>query len=135
MVRLAIALCLAASAVMADAGGRIALDLNRLDPVDAGCRLTFVVQNDLTDLEGLVVETVIFDPAGRVAAFSLFDFGALPLGAMRARQFDLAGQGCDDVAQVLANGVASCTGDGVDAPVCARALDLTATADGVEVAE
>jgi hypothetical protein len=118
-----------------DPGGRIALDLNRLDAVDGACRLTFVADNALAPLSALVLETVIFDRAGKVAALTLFDFGALPAERRRVRQFDVAGITCADVAQVLVNGVASCAGEGLDAVTCAAALAATGSAAGVEVAQ
>ncbi|MBQ2259820.1 MAG: hypothetical protein II336_00455 [Loktanella sp.] len=133
MVRkILLALAVAAPAAAQDGGG-IALDLNRLDQVDNACRLTFVTDNNLTDLSALALETVLFDQDGRVAALTLFDFGALPAGARRVRQFDVAGQDCAAIAQVLVNGVASCTGDAVDTPICAQALRVTGSVENIEV--
>ena len=129
---LGLALAVAGTAAAQDAGG-IALDLNRLDPADNACRLTFVADNALAPLSALALETVLFNQAGRVAALTLFDFGDLPEGSRRVRQFDVAGLACDDVAQVLVNGVASCTGDGVDTTICAQSLDITGSVEGIEV--
>ena len=116
-------------------GAGLALDLNRLDDAGEACRLTFVADNALAPLSTLVLETVIFDRSGRVAALTLFDFGALPAERRRVRQFDVAGVACPDVAQVLVNGVASCGGDGVDSAACAAGLAVTGSAPGVEVAQ
>jgi hypothetical protein len=133
MVRTSLlALAVAGSAAAQDTGG-IAVDLNRLDPVDTGCRLTFVVDNGLAPLTTLALETVLFDQAGRVAALTLFDFAELPQGARRVRQFDVAGIGCTDVAQVLINGVAACAGDGTTPATCAQALRVTGSVDDVAV--
>ncbi|WP_424179426.1 hypothetical protein [Yoonia sp. TsM2_T14_4] len=133
MVRTSLfALAVAGSAAAQDSGG-IAVDLNRLDPVDNACRLTFVAQNALAPLTALALETVLFDQAGRVAALTLFDFADLPQGSRRVRQFDVAGVACTDVAQVLINGVAACTGDSTTAATCAQALRVTGSVDDVEV--
>jgi hypothetical protein len=133
MVRhIILALAVACPAAAQDAG-RIALDLNRLDQVDTACRLTFVADNALAPLAALALETVLFDQAGRVAALTLFDFGDLPQGSRRVRQFDVAGLDCADVGQVLVNGVASCTGDGMETAICAQALGVSGSVDGVEV--
>ncbi|WP_322889445.1 MULTISPECIES: hypothetical protein [unclassified Yoonia] len=128
---LGLALAVAGSAAAQDTGG-IVLDLNRLDPVDNACRLTFVADNALVPLTALALETVLFDQAGRVAALTLFDLGDLPLGSRRVRQFDVAGIACGDIAQVLVNGVASCTGAN-DAATCAQALRVSGSVEGVEV--
>lgn len=84
-----------------------ALTLNSVTATEAGgCRLTFVMRNDLrASLERLVAEAVLFDAQGRVATLTLFDFGALPPGRPRVRQFDLAGQSCDGIGGVLINGI------------------------------
>jgi hypothetical protein len=133
MVRAAV-IVLALAGPAAAEGAGLALDLNRLDEGEGACRLTFVADNALAPLSALVLETVIFDRAGRVAALTLFDFGDLPADRRRVRQFDVAGIACADVAQVLVNGVASCAGDGLDASACAAALAITGSAPGVEVA-
>jgi len=134
MVRAAVIGLVLASPAAAQTGG-LALDLNRLDDAGGACRLTFVAQNAFPSLTALVLETVIFDRAGRVAALTLFDFGDLPADRRRVRQFDVAGIACADVAQVLVNGVASCAGEGVDAASCAAGLAITGSAPGVEVAQ
>ena len=125
-------LAVAVSAAAQDSGG-IAVDPNQLDPVDNACPLTFVAQNALAPLTALALETVRFDQAGRVAALTLFDFADLPQGSRRVRQFDVAGIACTDVAQVLINGVAACTGDSTTPATCAQVLRVTGSVDDVEV--
>lgn len=139
---LGFALVLAVAGPAAAQDGRaIELDLNRMDEVDTACRLTFVADNTLAPLSALALETVVFDRGGRVAALSVFDFDALPEGARRVRQFDVAGVACADVAQVLVNGVAACAGEGPepeggpDLGGCVQALRLTGSVEGVEVAQ
>ena len=95
--------------------GRLAFDLNRLDDADGACRLTFVADNGWAPLARLVLETVLFDRAGRVARLTLFDFGALPRNRRRVRQFDMAGIACADLAQVLVNGVSARAAEGSEA--------------------
>ncbi|MFD1910805.1 hypothetical protein [Halodurantibacterium flavum] len=128
---------LPAAAQEAAPAGRLSLDLNRADQEGTACRLTFVAANDYTSLSSLVLETVLFDQAGRVAALSLFDFGDLPQGHRRVRQFDVAGADCAALDQLLVNGVASCSAadEPADARACAAALDLTGSAEGLEVAQ
>lgn len=109
------------------------IDLNTLDAQPGACRLTFVASNTTEfSIERLVIEAVLFTKAGRVAQFTLFDFAALPMGRQRVRQFDVAGLACDDLGQVLLNGVSAC--DGADPAACAASLKPESTVDGVEVA-
>lgn len=106
--------------------GRLSLELNRLDALDGACRLTFMAENGLAaDLDALSLETVLIDTEGRVERLTLFEFGALPAGVPRVRQFDIPGLACDGLGRVLINGVAECGGDAA----CADALDLSSRTD------
>lgn len=108
---------------------RLVLELNRIDPLDGACRLTFLTHNTLgTDLDALSVETVLIDTEGRVERLTLFDFGALPDGVPRVRQFDIPGLACEGLGRVLINGVATCS----PGEACAAGLELS-TRTSVEV--
>lgn len=127
----AVLLCLAiaAPATAQDATPRLALELNRIDPLDATCRLTFMAENALgADLDALALETVLIDSDGRVDRLTLFEFGALPDGVPRVRQFDILGLSCDALGRVLINGVAECSAG----TACAEGLELSTRTD-VEV--
>jgi hypothetical protein len=88
----------------------LSIELNRIDPIEGGCRLTFLAQNALgADLQTLSLETVLIDRDGRVERLTLFAFGALPNGIPRVRQFDIQGLACDHLGRVLINGIAECS--------------------------
>jgi len=112
----------------------LALTLNTLQPTEAGgCRLTFVIRNGLgSDIDSLVTEAVLFDAGGQVATLTLFDFGRLPAGRPRVRQFDLAGPSCDGIGEVLVNGIGTCEGAGLTPAACLDGLRLSSETD-VEV--
>jgi len=85
---------MAASPALAesDAAPRLSLELNRLDALDGACRLTFMAENTLgADLEALALETVLIATDGQVERLTLFEFGTLPNGVPRVRQFDVPG--------------------------------------------
>lgn len=113
---------------------QLALTLNAARTTEAGaCRLTFVSRNTLgADIATLVTEAVLFDAEGRVATLKLFDFGSLPAGRPRVRQFDMAGLSCDDLGEVLVNGIDACEGEGLSPAACLEALRLSSDTD-VEV--
>ncbi len=110
------------------------LTLNTLSDTGAvGCRLTFVIRNHLgADIDALVAEAVLFDAQGRVASMTLFDFGALPEGRPRVRQFDLTGQSCAAIGEVLVNGIGTCEGQSLSPATCLEHLRLSTKTD-VEV--
>ncbi len=130
---LASALCAlhfpAAPGLTQEAGRGLGLELNRIDPLEGACRLTFRAENSLgSDLEALTVETVLIDTLGRVERLTLFAFGALPDGVPRVRQFDIPGLDCESLGSVLINGITECS----QGAVCAKELDLSSRTE-VEV--
>jgi hypothetical protein len=131
--RLALAVALAGTVpVMAlarsaeDASLRLFLELNAIQDVGGGCRLTFLVRNETGEaIDKAVFETVIFDTSGGVVKLSLFDFRDLPVDRPRVRQFDLPEMACNTVEQALINGASSCVVDGAESGVCHDALSLS----------
>lgn len=129
---LVVSSCLVAAApALAEsaASPRLSLELNRVDALDGACRLTFMAENGLgADLAALALETVLIATDGQVERLTLFEFGALPDGVPRVRQFDVPGLSCEGLGRVLINGVAQCEG----AETCDGALVLGSRTD-VEV--
>ena len=130
-MRASLAFCLSALLLSAPASaqgseGRLSVDLNRIDPLEGACRLTFMAENALgADLTALSLETVLIDTAGRVDRLTLFEFGVLPDGVPRVRQFDIPGLSCERLGRVLINGVAACSAGAA----CAEGLELTTRTD------
>ncbi|TQV66678.1 hypothetical protein [Aliiroseovarius halocynthiae] len=105
-------------------GGELSIELNSTETMSSGCRLTFMAVNTTgADLGQVVLETVLFGKDGAVITLSLFDFQDLPIAKPRVRQFDMAGQSCDGVGQILINGIDTCEGSSAEA--CQSALKLT----------
>lgn len=128
--QLLVALALPAGA---DETAALSVELNAVEPREAACRLTFVVENRLgADLDALVFETVLFDRSGQVLTLTLFDFGAVPVGRSRVRQFDVPSTGCDSIGRVLLNGTHACSGAGLAETICADGLHWSSRTD-VEV--
>lgn len=114
-----------------DAG--LALELNTLADAAGGCQITFVIENrHPVAIEQAVFETVLFDNAGTVNRLTLFDFGTLPAGRPRVRQFIIPDLACADLSRVLINGVNSCVAPELAAAACATGLTVKSRVD-VEV--
>ena len=105
----------------------VRIELNSLTTHDMSCRMVFTAQSE-AGVEGLVLETALFDTSGAVILFTLFDFVDLPAGNLRVRQFDIAAQSCDAIGRVLFNGIDSCEGVG-----CAMPLSVNSRVETVEV--
>ncbi len=116
------ALPLAAGPVAAQENS-LAMELNGLAQTDAGCRLTFVIGNDLPgDLDKAVFEFALFGKSGLVERLFTLDFKELPQGRTRVRQFDLAELQCDGLARILVNDARECSGKAVEPAACMRDL-------------
>ncbi|WP_299605340.1 hypothetical protein [uncultured Tateyamaria sp.] len=122
----ALILILAPTAVAAqetDVTGKVAVELNTVSDGEGTCTLTFMVTNGHpVDIDKLVYETVLFDAAGRVDRLTLFDFGALPVGRPRVRQFAVPELSCEGLGRVLFNGLHTCTAEGLAQGDCAKGL-------------
>ncbi len=110
----------------APAPAGLQVELNAAETTDANCTLTFLITNTLdTPLEKAVYETVLFDQNGTVDRLTLFDFGTLPVGRPRVRQFVVPQTTCENLGRILFNGAQTCAGEGVDAGICESDLGLT----------
>jgi hypothetical protein len=82
----------------------LTLELNGAQPSEKGCRLTFVVNNNLgADLSKAAFEIALFNEAGGVDRLTVLDFKDLPVGKTKVTRFDLAGTDCAKVSRVLIN--------------------------------
>ncbi len=101
----------------------LVLELNGAQPSDKGCRLTFVVTNNLgAELTKAAFEIALFNDAGVVDRLTVLDFNELPEGKTKVARFDLAGTDCTKISRVLVNTATECTGPGVDPKACLRQL-------------
>lgn len=107
-----------------DAG--LGLELNTLDTMEEGCRLTFVIRNRMGQpIEALGFEIALFGADGAVTQVIALDAGALPDGKTRVRQFRLPEVGCANVSRVLLNDVTKCEGDGLSPAGCIGRLSIS----------
>ncbi|MBZ9997962.1 hypothetical protein [Mesorhizobium sp. BH1-1-4] len=101
----------------------LTLELNAAQPSEKGCRLTFLVNNNLgADLTKAAFEIALFNEAGVVDRLTVLDFKDLPSGKTKVTRFDLAGADCAKVSRVLINSATECVGSGVEPAACMRKL-------------
>jgi len=97
----------------------LTLELNGAQPSDKGCRLTFVVTNDLgAGLSKAAFEIALFNDAGVVDRLTVLDFKDLPAGKTKVTRFDLAGADCTKISRVLVNNATECAGSGIEPAAC-----------------
>ena len=101
----------------------LTLELNGAQPSEKGCRLTFVVNNNLgAGLSKAAFEIALFNEAGVVDRLTVLDFKDLPVGKTKVTRFDLAGTDCAKISRVLINSATECAGTGVEPNACMRKL-------------
>lgn len=108
------------------------LELNGAQPSEKGCRLTFLVKNELgPDLSEAGFEIALFDAQGVVTTLAVLAFQDLPAGKTKVTRFDLSGVDCAKLSRVLVNHATQCAGAGVEPAACMRSLK-TATKTKIE---
>ncbi|WP_372615365.1 hypothetical protein [Aquicoccus sp.] len=118
-------LAAAALAQEAGSGEAVVIELNAMKANEGSCTLTFLVTNGHAgQIDKAVYETVLFDRAGQLERLTLFDFGTLPAGRPRVRQFSIPGLVCDDLGQVLINGANTCEAPDLSDTACDAGLLL-----------
>jgi hypothetical protein len=123
IVGLFLALVLGECGTTIAAENALAIELNRLEDVNGGCRLSFVLTNELAvSIDGLSIEAVLFDPEGRVDRFLLLKAKPLPQGRARVQQFDVGETTCARIGRVLLNDVTDCAGEGLSPAACMEAI-------------
>lgn len=124
------ALATPALADEAEIGNAVSIELNAVKDGDSSCALTFMIINGHeSEIEKAVYETVLFDGTGQVDRLTLFDFGTLPPGRPRVRQFSVGGLTCDNLGQILINGTHTCTASGLGEEACEKDLQLNSRTD------
>jgi hypothetical protein len=113
----------------APAAPALTLELNGAQTSDKGCRLTFVVNNDLgAELTKAAFEIALFNASGVVDRLTVLDFKELPAGKTKVTRFDLTGVDCAGISRILVNHATECAGEGVEPSACLRKLKTTAKA-------
>lgn len=110
-------------ALAQDAAPSLALELNALQPSEAGCRVTFLATNGLSAaIDKATFEVALFGAGGSIDRLVSLDFKNLTQGKTKVLQFELAGLQCDAVSRVLVNDVTACEGTGLAAGDCLGGL-------------
>ena len=114
---------LSGSAALAQQTGNFALELNNLESVDGGCRLTFVAHNGTgIELAQTSYDVAVFDETGAVSDRLILEFGHLPEDKTRVVQF-LLNRGCGQLSRLLLNEAEECRdAGGRETGICMEAL-------------
>lgn len=88
---------------------KIEIELNKLEPTDKGCQLSFVVNNGGADeLASVKLDIVVFQPDGVIGSQLPLDLTGLRASARTVKKFMFKGPGCERYGSVMINGVMDC---------------------------
>jgi hypothetical protein len=132
VVRVAVALLAltfgAPNTAAQDVGG-LTLELNKLEPLDKGCRAYMVVDNkSAAEYEALKLDLFMFRPDGIIGRRFAIDIAPLKPQKRTVKLFDLAGLACEDVGTLLINDVLECRIGGSPSGDCLARLTLSSLA-------
>ncbi len=123
------------SPATAQEAGRMAIELNKLEPQDSACRTYFVLQNGTQiAFTELVLDIYIFNRDGIIERRLAMDTRAVLPGKTQVRLFDVRDLACDAIGRFLINGVLSCSDTEGERSDCAEQLSFS-TRTGVELAD
>lgn len=126
---------LAAAALMstlsgpAVAAGGVSLELNRMEPKDQSCRVSFVVANPGDKaIDSLKLDLVFFDKEGVISRRLAVEAGPVRASKTSVKLFEASETPCDGVGKILLNDVTACGG----AEDCLGQVSLSSRVKGVE---
>ena len=107
------------------AAGGLEIELNKAEPMDMGCRLTFKSTNNLgVKLESFTIEVYLLGQKGVALQSVQFTFGAIAAQKARFAKFDLKDRPCGDIGGIFVNEFKSCKAGTDMAETCRDTLTL-----------
>ncbi|MDN5939835.1 MAG: hypothetical protein L0H83_14400 [Salinisphaera sp.] len=105
----------------------VAIELNKLEPVHDACRAFIVIHNKSSRrFQTLQLDLVMFDTQGIVAKRLAVDAAPLPPQKTLLKVFDIQALPCDQIGQILLNGVLACRDQNGERKDCLGLLSVTA---------
>jgi hypothetical protein len=126
LVAVAVGLAAGAASLSAAEPAKLALELNKLESIEKGCRVYLVLTNSGdTGYAALKLDLALFQPDGVIGKRIAVDLAPVKPQKRTIKLFDLDGYPCDRIASVLLNDVTECRSDTGPVENCAAALALS----------
>jgi hypothetical protein len=109
----------------AGAAPAITVELNKLEPVDKGCRVYTVVDNPgSVGFQTLKLDLILFHTDGVIGRRLMLDLAPLKSAKKTVKMFDLDGTPCDKIGSFLVHDVMECKADTGPVEKCLDAITL-----------
>jgi len=117
------------------AAASVNIELNKLDPVEKGCRAYLVVNNATpTSYQSFKVDLVLFQADGVIGKRFSLELGPLRTKKKSVKLFDIDAISCDKIGSLLINDVLECKAESGPAENCLQNL-TTSTLTKVELSK
>lgn len=117
------------------AAASVNIELNKLDPVEKGCRAYLVVNNATpTSYQSFKVDLVLFQADGVIGKRFSLELGPLRTKKKSVKLFDIDAITCDKIGSLLINDVLECKAESGPAENCLQNL-TTSTLTKVELSK
>ena len=105
--------------------GRLLVELNKFEDVEAGCRSFFLFRHrtDLA-LEAFEMSLAILTPEGVIDRLLTIDAAPLPAGRTILKLFEIPETRCEAIGEVLLHDIAACRPQNAEEVDCFAFLDL-----------
>lgn len=119
-----------ATGVSAQTKSGIAIELNKLEPIEGSCRAYFVVRPEgSAEYKEFKMELLVFDTGGIIQKWLAIDAAPLRAGKTSVKLFDVSGVGCDKIGSILLNDVTACADASGDIAGCVDRIAPTSKAE------
>ncbi len=103
----------------------ISVELNKLEPVEKGCRVYTVIDNPgQTAFQTLKLDLILFHTDGVIGRRLMLDLAPVKSGKKTVKMFDLDGTACDKIGSFLVHDVMECKSDTGPVDKCLDAITL-----------
>lgn len=107
----------------------LAVELNKLETYDKGCRAYVVINNGAdTGYQSVKLDLVLFQPDGVIARRFAVDLAPLKAAKKSVKLFDIENLACDKISSVLVNDVMECKSEQGPVADCLARMTLTSVA-------
>lgn len=119
-----------ATGVAAQDNPGIAIELNKLEPIEGSCRAYFVVRPEgSTEYNEFKMELLVFDTGGIIQKWLAIDAAPLRAGKTSVKLFDVSGVNCEQIGSILLNDVTACADASGEIPGCVDRINPSSKAN------
>ena len=109
--------------------GRLTVELNKFETIEAGCRTFFLFRNgSSTGFQGFEMSLAVFDQEGVIDRLLKVEAAPLPAVRTTLKLYEIPDLRCEEVGEILLHEIARCEPEGGGTLDCFAVVDLASRA-------